>query len=134
MNAYTMRIQDSMRIETIAGVTSFVGEDISGSFGVLADHARFMTSLVTGLARFRVGDGAWQYLAVPGALLYFHDNVLTLNTRRFLLDDDYMRISDALEQQLLVEEDRLRATKSGLQQMEEAIFRRLWELDRKAVG
>ena len=56
-----------------------------------------MTTLVFGLARFRVGESAWQYLAVPGGVLYFQDDVLTLSTRRFLIDDDYQAISKTLE-------------------------------------
>ena len=134
MNGFTMRIQDSTRVEEIAGVTSFVGEDASGSFGVLANHARLMTSLVMGLARFRVGEGVWQYLALPGALLYFHDNVLVLSTRRYLLDADYMRISQALQQQLLAEEEKLRAMKESLHRMEEEVIRHLWEFNRKGAG
>jgi len=104
MSGFTLRLQDATRAEEIANVTSFVGEDASGSFGILAGHARMMTSLVVGLARFRVGEDNWKYLALPGAALYFHDNILTLSTRHYLLDDDYMRISEALQQQLLEEE------------------------------
>lgn len=128
-----MRIQDSTRIEKVVGVTSFVGEDASGSFGVLANHARMMTYLVMGLARFRVGEEAWKYLALPGALLYFHDNTLILSTRRYLMDDDYMRISQALQQQLLAEEEKLRATKTSLHQMEEGVLKRLWEMNRTSA-
>ncbi len=50
---------------------SFIGEDASGSFGLQAGHARFMTILEFGLARFRTAEADWQYLALPGALLYF---------------------------------------------------------------
>ena len=99
------------RVEEITGVSSFVGEDSTGSFGILAGHARMMTSLIIGLARFRVGEDNWKYLALPGAVLYFHDNVLTLSTRRYLVDDDYMRISQALEQQLVAEEEQLHTMK-----------------------
>lgn len=133
MSGFTMRIQDSTRIEKVVGVTSFVGEDASGSFGVLANHARMMTYLVMGLARFRVGEEAWKYLALPGALLYFHDNTLILSTRRYLMDDDYMRISQALQQQLLAEEEKLRATKTSLHQMEEGVLKRLWEMNRTSA-
>ncbi len=91
MKSFTLRLQDATHSEKIVGVTSFVGEDPSGNFGILAGHARMMTSLIIGLARFRVGGGAWQYLAVPGAVLYFHDNVLTLSTRHYLRDNDYIR-------------------------------------------
>lgn len=134
MKTFILNLQDATRSETIDGVVSFVGEDTSGSFGILAGHVRAMTSLIFGLARFRTGDGAWQYLALPGALLYFRDNVLTVNTRRYLLGDDYMRISQALQQELLEEEEKLRAVKESLRHMEEALLKRLWEMGRREVG
>ncbi|MBE9486851.1 MAG: hypothetical protein KAT62_08400 [Desulfuromonadales bacterium] len=134
MKSFILRLQDASHAEEIAGTTSFVGEDTSGSFGVLAGHARMMTSLIIGLARFRVGNNAWQYLALPGAVLYFHDNVLTLSTRRYLLDDNYMRISQALQQQLLAEEEKLHTMKESLHHMEEEVLKRLWEIGRKGAG
>ena len=134
MKAFILRLQDATRSEEIAGVTSFVGEDDSGSFGILAGHARMMASLIIGLARFRIGEDSWKYLALPGAMLYFHDNVLTLSTRLYLLDDDYMRISRALQQQLLAEEERLHTMKESLHRMEEEVLKRLWEMGRKATG
>lgn len=131
MNSFTLRLQDATRAQDITGVTSFVGEDASGSFGLLAGHARFMTTLVIGLARFRVGEQAWQYLALPGAVLYFDDNVLTLSTRHYLMDADYMRISQSLQRELLAEEEKLRTMKESLHQMEEEVFKRLWEISRR---
>ena len=71
MNSFTMLLQDATRSEKIADVTSFVGEDASGSFGILAGHARMMASLVIGLARFRTGEDNWKYLALPGTGLIF---------------------------------------------------------------
>jgi len=134
VKAFRLRLQDATRTEEIAGVSSFVGEDASGSFGILAGHSRMLTALLIGLARFRVGEGAWRYLAVPGAVLYFQDNVLTLSTRRYLLDDDYRRISQALQQQLLAEEEQLHTMKASLHRMEEAMLRRLWKIGRRETG
>ena len=134
MKAFTLRLQDATRAEEIANVTSFVGEDASGSFGILAGHARMMASLIIGLARFRIGEDSWKYLALPGAVLYFHDDVLTLSTRRYLLDDDYMRISQDLQQQLLAEEEQLHTMKASLHRMEEEVLKRLWEMGRKGAG
>jgi len=134
MKTFTLALHDASRFEEIREVTSFVGEDMSGGFGILPGHARLMTSLVIGLARFRIGGGNWQYLALPGAVLYFHDNILTINTRRYLLDDDYLRISQLLEQQLLAEEEKLRSIKESLHRMEEEVLKRLWELSRKGTG
>lgn len=131
MNTFTLLLQDTTRLERIEGVSSFVGDDASGSFGILAGHSRMMTTLVTGLARFRVGGTGWQYLAIPGAVLYFSNNVLTLSTRRYLRDDDYTRISAALQEQLLAEEERLHITRMSLRRMEESLLKRLWELGQR---
>jgi F-type H+-transporting ATPase subunit epsilon len=134
VKGFVLRLQDATHAQEMAGVTSFVGEDASGSFGILAGHARMMTSLIIGLARFRVEEHPWQYLALPGAVLYFQDNVLTLSTRHYLLDDDYMRISEALQQQLLAEEEKLHTMKESLQRMEEEVLKRLWEMSRAGAG
>jgi F-type H+-transporting ATPase subunit epsilon len=134
MKTFRLVLHDATRSEQIEEVTSFVGEDMSGSFGILAGHARMMTSLIIGLARFRVGEDSWKYLALPGAVLYFHDNVLTLSTRRYLVDADYMRISQALEQQLVAEEEQLHTMKESLHHMEEEVLKRLWEMSRMGAG
>lgn len=128
MKTFTLILQDATHTQRIEQVTSFVGEDASGSFGILAGHMRMMTSLVFGLARFRVGEDTWQYLALPGAVIYFNDNELSLSTRRYLVDEDYERISIALHEKLLVEENELRELKKSLHHMEEEILKRLWEM------
>ena len=133
MNSFTLMLQDTIHSEQIDNVASFVGEDDSGAFGILANHTRMMTILVAGLARFRCEDGDWRYLATPGAVLYCYNNNLTLSTRHYLCDDDYMRISTALREQLLAEEDQMRTTKESLRQMEEALMKRMWEMGRGEV-
>jgi F-type H+-transporting ATPase subunit epsilon len=134
MKTFALRLQDAAQAQTITGVTSFIGEDTSGSFGILAGHTRMMTTLIIGLARFRTSERAWQYLALPGGVLYFNNNVLTLSTRHFMLDDDYMRISAALQEKLLAEEENLHAIKTSLHRMEEELLKRLWEIGRKGTG
>ena len=127
MRTFTLILQDATQTQRIEQVASFVGEDATGSFGILAGHARMMTSLVFGLARFSSGENAWQYLALPGAVLYFNDNELSLSTQRYLADDDYERISIALHEKLLAEENELRELKKSLHHMEESVLKRLWE-------
>jgi len=131
MSGFSLMLQDATRAERVEGLSDFIAEDASGSFGIRARHARLITSLSVGLARYRIGEGPWQYLAMPGALLYFHNNPLPISTRHYLRDDDYDRISQALQQQLLEEEEEMRATKESLRHMEEEILRRMWEMGRR---
>ena len=133
MNPFVLNLFDATHEQRITGVTSFVGEDDSGSFGIQAHHARFMTTLVFGLARFRLGTEEWQYLALPGGVLYFNNNELTISTRHFLMDTDFERISLLLDQQLIAEEENLRATRESLHRMEQAILKRMLTLKRKPI-
>ncbi len=130
MTPFVMYLQSATQYERIERVTMFVGEDASGSFGIMAGHHRMMTTLRFGLARFRTGDGEWQFLALPGGVLYFVDNGLFLNTRHYLRDRDCTRITQALEQQLRREEAALRELKESLHHLEEEMFKRLWKLGR----
>jgi len=128
---FILQLRAATQEQEIRGVTAFLGEDPSGSFGLLARHERFLTALEFGLARFRVGDGNWQYLALPRALAYFRDNRLTLSTRRYVLDDDYDRISQTLQNELLAEESELRVVRNSLRTLEENLLKRLWQVGRE---
>jgi F-type H+-transporting ATPase subunit epsilon len=134
MNSFVMNLYDATNELSIEDVSTFVGMDASGSFGIQANHDRFMTTLVFGLARFRQESEDWQYLALPGGVLYFKNNVLTVSTRHFLVDTNFERISTLLDQQLITEEDNLRATRLSLHRMEQAMLKRMVSLQRKPSG
>jgi len=129
-----MNLHAATGSERFDRIRSFVGEDASGSFGILPGHERFMTSLLFGLARFADRQGEWRFLAMPGGLLYFTGNELTISTRQYLLDTDYDRISAALGEQLLADEENLREVKESLRRMEEEMLRRMWEMRRSGGG
>ena len=131
MNTFALQLYDATQQQRIENVTSFVGEDANGSFGLQAHHARFMSTLVFGLFRYRLQNDNWHYLALPGGVLYFNDNELSISTRHFLIDNDFERISDLLKQQLLAEEETLTATRSSLQKMERSMLLRLWNLQKQ---
>jgi F-type H+-transporting ATPase subunit epsilon len=133
MSTFSLHVQDVTRAERVEQVESFVGHDASGSFGIMANHHRMMTVLVFGLARFRLPESPWQYLALPGGVLYVVDNVVLVYTRRYLLDSDYDRVSRALDEQLAAEERNLGTLKDSLRQLEEELFRRLWQLGRREI-
>ena len=131
MKPFVLHLQDATHYERVDQVVSFVGQDDSGLFGILADHARMMTVLSFGLARYRTRDNRWHYLALPRALLYCVDNNLYLSTRRYIQDDEYARISQALEEQLVGEETELSSIKESVHRLEEEMFRRLWRMGRE---
>jgi F-type H+-transporting ATPase subunit epsilon len=132
VNGLSLQLESPARCERIADVTSFVGEDASGSFGILPGHETFVTVLDFGLSRFRVGDQPWRYVAAPGAVLFLHDGELHFATRRYLLGDDYETIRSSLRQQIQAEEESLRAIKTSLRGLEQEMLKRLWQLGRRA--
>jgi F-type H+-transporting ATPase subunit epsilon len=131
MNTFVMNLFDATQEQRIHEVSSFVGEDATGYFGLQAYHARFMTILIFGLAKFKTASAEWQYLALPGAVLYFNRNELNISTRHFLIDSDLERISQSLREQLVTEELALQSTRDSLKRMEQAMLQRLWKLNRK---
>jgi len=128
MGCFTLKVLASNQEQRIDNVCSFVGEDASGYFGLQANHVCFMTELVFGLARFRDDEHRWHYLALPSALASFQANQLTISTRYFLIDTDFNRISDLLEQQALKEQENMRSSRESLQRMESAVFKKIREL------
>ena len=125
MNTFVLHLQSATQYECIENVESFVGRDASGSFGILAGHAPFMTSLVFGLARIGMAGAASRFVALPGALLHFSDNQLYLSTRRFHCHADYQQVSAVLDEELQAEEQKLRGVKESMRQLEQAMLKRL---------
>jgi F-type H+-transporting ATPase subunit epsilon len=134
MNTFAMHLQSATRYERIEGVVSFVGTDDSGSFGILAGHARAITCLAYGIARFRGAQGPWRYLAAPGGVLHFARNELHFSATHYVLEDDVGRIGAALHQEVTARERRLRGLTASAARLEEQLLRQLWSQGREALG
>ncbi len=131
LRTFVLHLQGAIQSDRIDGVVSFCGRDASGSFAIWPGHVRMLTVLEFGLARFRCLDEGWEYLALPGAVLYFIADELFLSCRRFVRDRDFASIEKALEAELAKEEHQLKEIKTALHQMEEAMFKRLRQLGRR---
>ncbi|MGE0384381.1 MAG: F0F1 ATP synthase subunit epsilon [Gammaproteobacteria bacterium] len=127
MSGFALVLRDAGRCERFDGVSSFVGEDASGSFGIRAGHAHFVTTLVYGMARFRIAEGPWQFLALPGAVVRFAGGTLGLTTRRYERAGDPFAVAEALRSRLRAEENEIRATRESLRRIQEALIKRMWQ-------
>lgn len=125
---FVMRLDSASGCERIENVVSFVGADRSGSFGIMAGHARMLTFLSFGLARFRLAGGETEYLALPGGLLYFVANELRISTQRYFRSKDSSEMENVLDRELREEEENLKATRASLRRLDEGILRRLLTL------
>ena len=131
MRTMTLHLRHATGSELFDDVTSFVGEDASGSFGILPGHERMMTALGVGLARFRTKDDEWHYLALPGGILSGGGDRLTLCTRRYLHDTDFRRMGALLADLQESEEETLGGIRDSLHRLEEEMLRRLREIERE---
>lgn len=134
MRVMTLHLLQGNGFELFEGVTSFVGEDVSGSFGILPGHARMITALTSGLARFRAGDDQWHYLALPGGILFGGSDSLTLCTRRYLHDTDFRCMGALLADLERLEEEAMGGIRESLRRLEEALWHSFKEINRGDHG
>ena len=131
MNGFTLHLFAADRYERIDAVTSFVGEDASGSFGLLARHDRFMTVLTFGLARLRPGGRQSRIPGISGRRSCISwTTQLRISTRRYLRDTDVRAHRRRLGRELLQEEQALAETRRKLHRLEAEMLRRLAQLER----
>lgn len=131
MNTFSIQLRSATQDQVIEHVSTFVGEDETGCFGLLPGHHRMITTLTAGLARYRLGEQQWQFIACPSAVLYFRDNVLQLSTRRYVLGSDFQSISQSLAEDILAEEEKLHSLKQSLIRLEGEMLHRLWHLNQE---
>lgn len=130
MKTFVLELQSCSRSEEIVDVISFVGEDASGSFGIMAGHDWMMTSLQFGLSWFRHNNGEIEYLAMPGGLLHFINNRLLINTRSYLRSFNYQEIAASLDQKLNEENQNISELKNILHNLDKGILEHLLEMKR----
>jgi F-type H+-transporting ATPase subunit epsilon len=123
---FAIELSSQERYERVEDVTSFVGADRSGSFGILGGREPLATTLSWGLCSFRTGGAnAPQYVAVPGAVLYFAPGVLHICARLYLRDQDPERIIRRLTDEMRAEEESSQSMHALLRELDRELMRRL---------
>lgn len=116
------------------GAVSFIARDSSGSFGLQARHETCVTCLRPGLARLRILNEGWLYIAQPGTVVVFRENVLRLSTSQFILSREQDQLIARMEQAWQAADQGLRTTRTSYLQVEQALTRKLWEMNRQGDG
>lgn len=106
----------------------FIAADASGSFGLLAGHAPLVAVLRYGLARFEDAGGSWHYLALPGGVLRFAGNRLSLATVRYFLGAERASLCEALAAEMARADSDVAAARVTLAKIEHSLLHRLSEL------
>jgi F-type H+-transporting ATPase subunit epsilon len=134
MNTFVLNLQASHGTDRFDDVTHFIGSDDSGSFGVLAGHAKMVAILRYGLARFIDRAGKWHYLSLPGGVLSFSENQLTVVTVHYFLGDDRQLICQQLEAEMAKRDSDVHRSRATLAEIEHSLVRRLGELGGRGQG
>jgi F-type H+-transporting ATPase subunit epsilon len=126
LRTFAIDLSSQEQYERVEDAVSFVGADRSGSFGILGGRESLATTLSWGLSWFRtVGANAPQYVAVPGAVLYFAKDVLHICARLYLRDDDPERIIRRLRDETRAEEESSQSMHALLKDLDRELMRRL---------
>lgn len=130
MSNFSLLLQDAAQQWQSDNILSFIGRDTSGSFGIMARHATFVTCLEPGIARFRDGDGKWTYLAQPGSVLVFRENQLRLSTSQFILSEEHGLLVQKMETLWRSIYQNMNTSKRVTTQMDHALARKLADMNR----
>lgn len=79
-------------------VLSFRGEDVSGSFGLLAGHEDFLTVLQPTVLRWRRASGEQGFCAVQGGVLSLRHQVLRVACRDGIVDNHLEQLEESIHQ------------------------------------
>lgn len=134
MSGFVLQLLDSRGGDRFDDVMQFIGADESGSFGILAGHCHVAAVLRYGLARFVDRNGVWQYLAMPGGVLRFANNQLTLTSLHYFLGSDRRLICEQLAQEMARTDSEIQSVRATLSEIERSLVRRLMELSGRGGG
>lgn len=133
MKTFSLSLFDSNQVQHFEDVTQCIAADVTGSFGILTGHERMVAVLRYGLLRFSDSSGAWCYVAMPGGVLRFDGNHLSVITSRYFLGDDRNALVKQLEAEMTREDSDISNARATLAQIERTLMKRLSELGKQGA-
>lgn len=134
MKSFALSLLDNRGGDQFDHIVQFIGADANGSFGILAGHMHCVAVLRYGLARFCDQEGIWRYLALPGGVLRFLGNQLTITSVRYFLGDEPDLICDRLAEEMARTDSEVHSARATLSEIERSLVRRLAELSQYRAG
>ncbi len=125
MRTFTLTVMDGAAVTVFENITQCIAADASGAFGIMADHEPAVAVLRYGLLRFCDADGVWRYAAMPGGVLRFERNRLSLMTVTCFIGDARDALVGRLAQEIARADSEARTSRSALNEIEHLIMRRL---------
>ena len=134
MRGFRLRLLDTRGSEVFEKITQCIAADDSGQFGILPGHQTMIVVLRYGLARFCDAEGGWRYVALPGGVLRFAEQELTITTQRYFLGDDSHKICEQLAREMANIDSEIHRARATLSEIEHSLVKRLAALSQRGVG
>lgn len=131
VKTFMLQVQGLNDAWQLAEAVSFIGTDGSGRFGLQAGHEYFVTLLEPGLVQVCDTNGAWLYIAQPGAVLVFKQGTLEIACTEFMQGTDPDILLNTMEQRWQRDDLDLHAARSSIFQVEQTLARKIWQLNRQ---
>ena len=110
-------------------------EDDTGTFGILHDHADFLTALATSVITWRDTAGAEHYVAVRGGILSVRDGqTVEVATREALTGDDLAVLEEAVLTRFHEEVDVEETSRAEARRLQLAAIRQICRYLRPHAG
>ncbi len=107
-------------------------EDITGSLGIRENHATFVTALVPGIVRVRLGGMAEKYVAVNGGLMLVDSNVVEIVARQAVAGDDLVNLEQNVVSGFEEEVQADKANRAAFEKLRVSFLRGVVEMDKTA--
>lgn len=99
----------------------------------MAQAQKQITYLDSGLALFRSldkGEEVIRYIALPGGIFIFDQNILTICARHFLVGSNPEEVSGFIDEKIEQEEKELYGFRKMATELEDKMLKRIWRLQR----
>lgn len=134
MTGFRLSLFDTHGSDVFDDIIHCIAADDSGQFGILPGHQAMIVVLRYGLVRFCDASGVWHYLALPGGVLRFADNILTIVTQHYFIGDDRYVICEQLAQEMADIDSEIHRARATLAEIEHSLVKRLAALSQRGLG
>lgn len=106
------------------------GEGRAGGFGLLPNHADFVTELIPSILTLVTEDETERFFGIDEGMLIKRDREVSVIVRRAVVGDELGSLHQRIHDSLSEIEDEERSARAALSRLEARMVRRLGELKR----
>ncbi len=106
------------------------GESRAGGFGLLPNHADFVTEMVPSVLTLVMEDGSERFFGIDEGMLVKRDHEVSVIVRRGVAGDDLSTLHEKVRATFVEIEDEERVARAALSRLEADMVRRLGQLHR----